>query len=212
MFDLESAITEWRKQMLAAGIKAPVPLEELESHLREEIAQQLKSTSNEQEAFHSAVKKIGEAPKLRMEFNKAGIVLETRFIILAGAACLTVALFFSLWTLPFLFHHEAGSLSKGLGLAAVAATVLGWRYSHTFLPAIRNQRSRTMIGLACWLGCVVWMLLFINNFLPYMMLHPAGNDMPAGHLMAVFLWGWAVMATLGGIGRGLEKAAGKKTA
>ena len=37
MFDLEQAIAEWRKQMLAAGIKAPVPLDELESHLREEV-------------------------------------------------------------------------------------------------------------------------------------------------------------------------------
>ena len=37
MFDLEQSITNWRKQMLAAGIKSPVPLEELEIHLREEI-------------------------------------------------------------------------------------------------------------------------------------------------------------------------------
>ena len=43
MFDLEKAIADWRRQMLAAGIKTPVPLEELESHLREEIEQQMKS-------------------------------------------------------------------------------------------------------------------------------------------------------------------------
>jgi hypothetical protein len=29
MFKLEQSIMEWRRQMLAAGIKAPVPLEEL---------------------------------------------------------------------------------------------------------------------------------------------------------------------------------------
>jgi hypothetical protein len=39
MFDLEQSIATWRRQMLDAGIKAPVPLEELESHLRDDIEQ-----------------------------------------------------------------------------------------------------------------------------------------------------------------------------
>jgi len=43
MFNLETAIGEWRKQMIAAGVKAPVPLEELELHLREEMESQLQS-------------------------------------------------------------------------------------------------------------------------------------------------------------------------
>jgi hypothetical protein len=37
MFDLEQTISEWRRQMLSAGIKTPVPLEELEIHLREDV-------------------------------------------------------------------------------------------------------------------------------------------------------------------------------
>ncbi len=37
MFNLEQAIADWRRQMLAVGIKTPVPLEELEIHLRDEI-------------------------------------------------------------------------------------------------------------------------------------------------------------------------------
>jgi|SRR5437867_1623996 len=32
---LEKAIAEWRRQMLAAGVKTPVPLDELGSHLRD---------------------------------------------------------------------------------------------------------------------------------------------------------------------------------
>jgi hypothetical protein len=43
MFNLEQSIIEWRKQMLAAGIKTPVPLDELEIHLREEIERQMAS-------------------------------------------------------------------------------------------------------------------------------------------------------------------------
>jgi hypothetical protein len=72
MFDLEKSIAEWRKQMLAVGIKTPVPLDELEIHLREEIEQQRKSGSNEQEIFDSAVQKIGQARLLKTEFKKAG--------------------------------------------------------------------------------------------------------------------------------------------
>ena len=75
MFDLERAIAEWRRQMLAAGIKTPVPLEELEIHLREEIEQQMKSGLGEQDAFNSTVQKIGEAGLLRTEFKKAGGLL-----------------------------------------------------------------------------------------------------------------------------------------
>ncbi len=76
MFDLEKSISEWRKQMLAAGIKTPVPLEELEIHLREEIAQMTKSGLNELKAFNSAVQKIGRAGLLKPEFTKAGGFIE----------------------------------------------------------------------------------------------------------------------------------------
>jgi len=58
MFDLEQAIIAWRQQMLAAGIKSPVPLEELENHLRDEIRQHTKSGMSEVEAFNSAVQKF----------------------------------------------------------------------------------------------------------------------------------------------------------
>ena len=76
MFNLEQSIADWRRQMLAAGIKTPVPLEELEIHLREEIEQQMKSGLSEQDAFNSTVQKIGEAGLLKTEFKKAGGFLD----------------------------------------------------------------------------------------------------------------------------------------
>jgi hypothetical protein len=72
MFNLEQSIAEWREQMLAAGIKTPVPLVELEIHLREEIEQQTKSGLSEQDAFNSAVQKIGRGGLLKKEFARAG--------------------------------------------------------------------------------------------------------------------------------------------
>jgi hypothetical protein len=72
MFTLEQSITEWRQQMLAAGIKTPVPLEELEIHLREEIERQMKSGICEAEAFNVATEKIGQAQTVQNEFKKLG--------------------------------------------------------------------------------------------------------------------------------------------
>ena len=72
MFDLEQAIAEWRRQMLAEGLKTLEVLDELESHLRVEIEQQMKAGTNSENAFHSAVQKVGQAHTLKNEFAKAG--------------------------------------------------------------------------------------------------------------------------------------------
>ena len=70
MFNLEQSIANWRKEMLAAGIKAPVPLEELESHLREEIELQILAGFDAPCAFDTAVRQIGNAPFIKREFTK----------------------------------------------------------------------------------------------------------------------------------------------
>jgi hypothetical protein len=72
MFNLEQAIADWRQQMLAAGIQTPVPLEELESHLREEIDRQVESGQGEPEAFAMASGQIGRTDTLKTEFAKVG--------------------------------------------------------------------------------------------------------------------------------------------
>jgi hypothetical protein len=74
MFNLEQCISEWHKQMLAAGISTPVPLEELENHLREEIERQINAGVNEQQAFNLAVRQIGEAGQLKKEFASSGFL------------------------------------------------------------------------------------------------------------------------------------------
>ena len=71
MFDLEQAIAEWRRRMLAAGIKTPVPLEELESHLRDDVEAQIDLGTDTQRAFESATRRIGPAMELRSEFQQA---------------------------------------------------------------------------------------------------------------------------------------------
>ncbi len=71
MTDLEESFTAWRWQMLAAGIKAPAPLEELELHLREEVEQQLRCDADPAQAFATAVARMGLPGDLGREFSKA---------------------------------------------------------------------------------------------------------------------------------------------
>jgi len=71
MADLEKSFAEWRWQMLAAGIKAPVPLEELEIHLREDVEQHLRFSGDGEQAFAAAVRRMGRPSELKSEFNKS---------------------------------------------------------------------------------------------------------------------------------------------
>ena len=58
--------------MLAAGIKTPVPLEELENHLREDVEERMRSGVTAQQAFETTVRQIGQGEVLRTEFARAG--------------------------------------------------------------------------------------------------------------------------------------------
>jgi hypothetical protein len=70
MFNLERSITEWRRQMLTAGLKTGQRLDELESHLREEIGALKSSGASEAEAFEQAVAHLGSPDSVCTEFNK----------------------------------------------------------------------------------------------------------------------------------------------
>ena len=100
--------------MLAAGIKAPVPLEELEIHLREEIERQMKSGLPGQEAFEISARRIGQPETLRVEFMKtarldkvqlrrrAGYPLMAKGVLKAGLWGLLINIFVLMMALGLL--------------------------------------------------------------------------------------------------------------
>ena len=71
MFNLENEIAQWRQQMITCGIKKFQILDELEAHLREDVAQQISAGAGAQRAFEIAVERIGEPKRLKAEFAKA---------------------------------------------------------------------------------------------------------------------------------------------
>ena len=89
MFDLEQSIADWREQMLAAGIKSPVPLEELETHLREDVEEWMHSGVTAQQAFETTVRQIGQGEMLQPEFARAG---ETIYEQLKRLVCALVGI------------------------------------------------------------------------------------------------------------------------
>jgi hypothetical protein len=179
MFNVEKSISEWRKQMLAAGIKTPAPLAELEIHLREEIERQVKSGLSEQNAFEIAAEKTGRPRELKTEFRKISDPVEIQFVKLAGIACGVVGSLLLAWTVYVsLFIREANWCNRAFGLLALAIIILTWQHAGRFLPAIRRPQVRAAGGLASCVAGVGGTLVFIGRFLPGLFVFSADAVFP----------------------------------
>jgi len=148
MFHLEQSIVEWRKQLLAAGIKTPVPLEELEIHLREEIERQMRSGLNEQQSFEISAARIGEAALIKNEFKK----IETTRINMMRTIAMLMALFGTVFggamILPALGQwRDRGVLYLG---PLLVGSVLAFLASCAVIYGVRTHRgtrSRKLISV-----------------------------------------------------------------
>jgi hypothetical protein len=119
MFNLEQAIADWRRQLADAGIKSPDALDELESHLRDDIEQQARSGADPRVAFESAVLRVGQATELRDEFARSG---EARGPFGRGfvrGACFTTAAFVFLIETWTLLEYDLGIFERLAGLCMV---------------------------------------------------------------------------------------------
>ena len=218
MFNLDHAIAEWRRQMIAGGIRSPEILDELESHLREDIEQQTRAGLNAQQAFENAVQRMGKSGLLKAEFAKLGGLKEARPGKVIGIACCAFAGLFSLLWMPALLTIRELSMTERMcGLGAVALTALSigsWRFSYKFLPVIRNRPVRMAIGVTCGVAGTVWMMVFTNVLLRVIVsrvLTDSGSDAlgPIFKIAISALWALALTAVLGGIAYGLEEAASR---
>src|SRR6185503_18535296 len=116
MFNLEQSISEWRGQMLSAGVRNPEIVDELESHLREDWARRVQSGESEEQAFEGAVQGVGQASLLKHEFTKLVKWAWLRKLkgIMAGAFVSPLRTFTpgARWTLE-LARQEAPRLNHG---------------------------------------------------------------------------------------------------
>ena len=110
--------------MLAAGVKTPVPLEELEGHLREEFEQQMKSGLGGAPAFSAAVQNIGPATLLQDEFQKQTAKSRRRAVYYRFAALSLGCMLISVaGSIPLMHSHEA--FNRTCGRIAFVASIIG---------------------------------------------------------------------------------------
>lgn len=123
MFDLEREIQQWRGELLADGLSDP-ELDELEDHLRSDIAEQVRSGVAVDEAFPIAVERIGRGRQLNAQFefasasapakNRGGKAAITKGAIALLVACaIVVATVYCLSSVSF-------ALKTGASLLALA--------------------------------------------------------------------------------------------
>ncbi len=189
--------------MLAAGIKTPEVLGELENHLREDIEQQLSVGLNAQQAFANASVRLGQASALKAEFAR-GNTMSKIFDRLRLALCL---LFVAgiLWLSGFTFSMLGMSPGEWILASSAVAASLGvavfWRHAARFLPVIQNKRKRYAIESVLFVSGFICSNLFGGFVLPYFERNLNGKILPP-------IWLWLVfpMAFFMAFAAGVEKA------
>lgn len=236
MHNLENDISKWRQQLLAGGVNNTEVLDELESHLREDVEEQVRSGINQEAAFGAASRRIGKSELLEAEFAKVARSKQVRPVQVIGIACCVFGALYSILLAPHLFTiRELTPGQRILGLAAVALALLStasWRFSYRYLPEIRSLRTRKMAGILCGFAGLAWVLIFAcllpNVIVPHFLNSGASAESIRGSVLVglrqaspegfrpVFmigisiLWAMAFTAVLGGIAYGLEEAARRR--
>jgi hypothetical protein len=198
MFNLEEKISEWRQHMLAAGIQSPVPLEELESHLREEIEQRMQSGTDEQEAFAMASAMIGQPEPLKSEFKKTGGLLswlgENRqhrinrsFALPWLTYCLwvfySIAKPVSIGIYMEIFNHQ--KIEKDFGFYLILLLTAIWLLGIIASVLFLFGKTRAIRFILCLAGLGI--LAFFAQIIAYKTISPMGIAMTLLNLATI---GW----------------------
>ena len=122
MFDLESAVTAWRRKMSSGGVASPGVLDELEAHLREDVERRMSAGADEQAAFEAAAKALGPADLLRGEFLKVASTRDSRAWSRVLFRLVPVGmLLINAWTLLL---YDLSAWERALGALAICGICL----------------------------------------------------------------------------------------
>ena len=143
MFDLEAAISQWRRQVESKWIGDQSALAELEDHLREEIAALAQSGHADEEAWREATSKLGDPVAIGHEFSKIDRLPGLdRFalVLILGAGVLALACFAMMLLKrgprlvadPVLTIHVV-TITLGYIVGLLAATIAGYGAIRGFL-------------------------------------------------------------------------------
>ena len=160
MFDLNDQISKWRRSLAESQTLVTSDIDELESHLREEIEHLTALKLSEQEAFYVARHRLGDAGSLTEEFAKInGSVLWQKRLFWAGAGlfCYEVAKHVGLAAshVGILLASLVGI--RGYGLNVVEVVAQGTFFGVVILGLYKMGRTRDMQGeWFCRVASSVW--------------------------------------------------------
>jgi Cytochrome C assembly protein len=143
MFDLEAAISQWRRQVESKWIGDQSALAELEDHLREEIAALAHSGHADEEAWREATSKLGDPVAIGHEFSKIDRLPgldRFAFVLILGAGVLALACLAMMLVKrgprlvadPMLTIHVV-TITLGYTVGLLAATIAGYGAIRGFL-------------------------------------------------------------------------------
>ena len=143
MFDLEAAVSQWRRQVESKWTGDQSALAELEDHLREEIAALAQSGHADEEAWREATSRLGDPVAIGHEFSKIDrlpgldriafvLILGAGVLALACAAMMLVKRGPKLVADPMLAIHVV-TITLGYTAGLLAATIAGYGAIRGFL-------------------------------------------------------------------------------
>lgn len=138
MFDLEKAISTWRKSLSTNRTFLSGDVEELESHLRDHVERLVASGQTEEDAFNAAVRRLGSTGSIESEYRKVRWARRKRK---QHAAQLLI------WEASLLKSHVKAAFRS-----------MKRQKSYTFI---------NVGGLATGIACCILILLFVRNELSY---------------------------------------------
>jgi len=142
MFDLNKQIGKWRSNLAASQTLEISDIDELESHLREEIESLKHAKLSDKEAFMIAAHRLGSPERLADEFAKIGWDSALRYRVswmITGILAYLLATHFSvLLQKAFIwFVSVRGIQGYGLGVVALAVNIV-------------------LLGAVLFLCCFLW--------------------------------------------------------
>jgi hypothetical protein len=154
MFNLDQAIANWKRQLAASGLTQTQALDELESHLREEVQRQITSGKSPERAFEIAIARLGDPNALKNEFNKTRPARGAMEKLRIAIALLLGAFVAFLGVAAFILCYS--TLLDRLTLAATVICILAiaryWPLAIPYLPAIPERKKRNTVSAVCMLA------------------------------------------------------------
>src|SRR5918996_30193 len=203
MDGVESHIAEWRAYVAKAPAVNGRDVDELEAHLRDQIAELDAAGLTADEAFLVAVKRMGDLDTLSREFAREHSGrrrrLDTRRWVLTAAPFVLVALVVNL------YPYRAGSATELL-VAIHLPVVLWFAVAYPYMAATTRSRERRMDFVRFTGEWVIYYVLIalgggVLLLLTGLILEPIGTDLaervvewvlPSGAAGAVIVAAWLV--------------------